>query len=101
MRALIILNRMYMTALSKHYHFSLDTPIGKLPPEIIDILLYGTKGEKIQVERSNEYGSGIYKTEFEGIINNLERRFRESQSNWIKEEIESYMSAIPCDACHV
>lgn len=91
---------MYMTALSKHYHFSLDTPMGKLPPEILDIILYGTKGEKIQVERSNEYGSGIYKTEFEGIINNLERRFRESQSNWIKEEIESYMSAIPCDACH-
>jgi len=91
---------MYMTALAKHYHFSLDTPIGKLSPEIIDILLYGTKGEKIQIERSNEYGSGIYKTEFEGIINNLERRFRETQSNWIKEEIESYMSAIPCDACH-
>jgi excinuclease ABC, A subunit len=91
---------MYMTALSKHYHFSLDTPLGKLPPEIIDVLLYGTKGEKIQIERSNEYGSGIYKTEFEGIINNLERRFRETQSNWIKEEIESYMSAIPCDACH-
>lgn len=91
---------MYISGLAKHYHFSLDTPIGKLPPEIIDILLYGTKGEKIQVERRNEYGSGIYKTEFEGIINNLERRFRESQSNWIKEEIESYMSAIPCDACH-
>ncbi|MBW7573742.1 excinuclease ABC subunit UvrA [Caproiciproducens faecalis] len=91
---------MYMTALSKRYHFSLDTPIGKLPPDIIDILLYGTKGEKIQIERSNEYGSGIYKTEFEGIINNLERRFRETQSNWIKEEIESYMSAIPCDACN-
>ncbi len=91
---------MYMTALAKHYHFSLDTPLNKLPPEIIDILLYGTKGEKIQIERNNEYGSGIYKTEFEGIINNLERRFRETQSNWIKEEIEGYMSAIPCDACH-
>jgi len=91
---------MYMTALSRHYHFSLDTPMGKLPQEILDVILYGTKGEKIQIERSNEYGSGIYKTEFEGIINNLERRFRESQSNWIKEEIESYMSAIPCDACH-
>lgn len=90
---------MYMHGLAKHYHFSLDTPLSKLPPEIIDILLYGTKGEKIQVERQNEYGSGIYRTEFEGIINNLERRFRESQSNWIKEEIESYMSAIPCDAC--
>ncbi|HEX2985964.1 MAG TPA: excinuclease ABC subunit UvrA [Caproiciproducens sp.] len=91
---------MYMTALAKQYHFSLDTPLKKLPPEIIDILLYGTKGEKVTVERRNEYGSGIYKTEFEGIVNNLERRFRETQSNWIKEEIESYMSEIPCDACH-
>lgn len=91
---------MYMTALAKHYHFSLDTPVGKLPPEIISILLYGTKGEKIRLERKNEYGSGVYNTEFEGIINNLERRFRETQSNWIKEEIESYMSAIPCDACN-
>ena len=91
---------MYMHALAKHYHFSLDTPIGELPPEIIDILLYGTKGEKIKLERRNEYGSGTYMTEFEGIINNLERRFRETQSSWIKEEIEAYMSAIPCDACH-
>ncbi len=91
---------MYMAALAKHYHFSLDTPVGELSPEVIDVILYGTKGEKIQIERRNEYGSGVYKTEFEGIINNLERRFRETQSNWIKEEIESYMSAIPCDACH-
>lgn len=91
---------MYMSALAKHYHFSLDTPLGKLPKEIIDILLYGSKGERIPVERRNEYGSGVYKTEFEGVINNLERRFRETQSNWIKEEIENYMSAIPCDACN-
>lgn len=91
---------MYMQALAKQYHFSLDTPIEDLPDDIIDILLYGTKGEKITIERHNEYGSGTYKTEFEGIINNLERRFRETQSNWIKEEIESYMSAIPCDECH-
>lgn len=91
---------MYMQALAKHYHFSLDTPLGELPKETIDVLLYGTKGEKIRVERKNEYGSGVYQTEFEGIINNLERRFRETQSNWIKEEIETYMSAIPCDDCH-
>ena len=91
---------MYMHALAKHYHFSLDTPIEELPPEVIDILLYGTKGEKIKLERRNEYGSGTYMTEFEGIINNLERRFRETLSSWIKEEIETYMSAIPCDACH-
>lgn len=91
---------MYMKALAKQYDFSLDTPIADLPDKIVDILLYGTKGEKIEIERTNEYGTGKYKTEFEGIINNLERRFRETQSNWIKEEIESYMSAIPCDKCH-
>ena len=91
---------MYMKALAKQYNFSLDTPIADLSDEIVDILLYGTKGEKIEIERTNEYGTGKYKTEFEGIINNLERRFRETQSNWIKEEIESYMSAIPCDQCH-
>ena len=91
---------MYMKALAKQYDFSLDTPIAHLPDEIVDILLYGTKGEKIEIERTNEYGTGKYKTEFEGIINNLERRFRETQSNWIKEEIESYMSAIPCDKCY-
>ena len=91
---------MYMKGLAKHYHFSLDTPLGELPPEIIDILLYGSKGEKFEVVRENEYGTGKYKVEFEGIINNLERRFRDTQSSWIKEEIENYMSAIPCDACH-
>lgn len=91
---------MYFEALSKKYKFSLDTPIKKLSKKVIDIILYGTKGEKIKVTRKNEYGSGTYNTEFEGIINNLERRFRETQSNWIKEEIESYMSAIPCDECN-
>ncbi len=91
---------MYMKGLANHYHFSLDTPIGDLPEEVVDILLYGTKGEKITLERTNEYGSGKYQQAFEGIINNLERRFRETQSSWIKEEIESYMTAIPCDACH-
>ncbi len=91
---------MYMEALAKHYHFSLDTPIQDLPEEVIQVLLYGTGGEQIEVHRKNEYGSGKYKTTFEGIINNLERRFRETGSNWIKEEIESYMSSVPCEACH-
>ena len=90
---------MYFEALAEKYKFSLDTPVKDLPEEIIDIVLYGTKGEKITVHRRNEYGSGIYQTEFEGIINNLERRFRETQSSWIKAEIESYMSSVPCDAC--
>lgn len=91
---------MYMTGLANHYHFSLDTPIEDLPPEIIDIILYGTKGEKIEVERNSGFGTSKYQTVFEGVINNLERRFHETSSSWIKEEIESYMSAIPCDACH-
>ena len=91
---------MYMKGLAKHFGFSLDTPIGELSPKIVDILLYGSKGEKFEVVRENEYGTGKYKVEFEGIINNLERRFRDTQSSWIKEEIENYMSAIPCDACH-
>ena len=90
---------MYFEGLAKHYHFSLDTPVGELPPEVIDILLYGTKGEKIRLERKSEYGSGVFHSDFEGIVNNLERRFQETQSSWIKEEIESFMSAIPCDEC--
>ena len=91
---------MYMEALAKHYGFSLDAPVDELPDNIIDILLYGTKGEKIKVSRRSEYGRGVYETPFEGIIPNLERRFRETQSNWIKEEIETYMNAVPCDSCH-
>ncbi len=91
---------MYMQGLAEHYHFSLDTPIGELPKEIVDILLYGTKGEKIKLRRQSEYGSGTYSAPFEGIVNNLERRFRETSSSWIKEEIEGYMSAVPCDECH-
>lgn len=91
---------MYMEALARHYHFSLDTPIQDLPEEVVQVILYGTGGERIEVRRKNEYGSGKYQTPFEGIINNLERRFRETSSNWIKEEIESYMSAVPCEACH-
>ena len=91
---------MYMKGLAEHYHFSLDTPLGELPEEIIDILLYGTKGEKIRLRRESEYGSGSYTAPFEGVINNLERRFRETSSSWVKEEIEAYMSAVPCDECH-
>lgn len=90
---------MYFDALSKKYNFSLKTPISDLPDEIIDIILYGTKGEKLELVRENEYGKTMYKNKFEGIINNLERRFRETQSSWIKSEIENFMSAIPCSEC--
>lgn len=90
---------MYFEGLSKKYKFSFDTPLKDFPKETIDIILYGTNGEKFEVARKSEYGSGKYMTNFEGIINNLERRFRETKSNWIKEEIEGYMSSVPCDEC--
>ena len=91
--------KMYYEALSKKYKFSLDTPIKDLSQEIIDILLYGSNGEKFKMVREGENVKFSYNTAFEGVINNLERRYRESQSNFVKEEIESYMSAIPCDSC--
>ena len=91
---------MYFEALAEHYHFSLDTPIKDLPENIIDILLYGTKGEKLCLKRNTEYSEGVYYKEFEGIINNLERRFSSTQSKWVKEEIQNYMSEITCQHCH-
>lgn len=90
---------MYMEALAKKYDFSLDTPVGDLPRDVMNKVLYGTGGEKLTIVRKSEYGVGTYETPFEGIINNLERRFRETKSAWIKEEIEAFMSAIPCDEC--
>lgn len=90
---------MYFEALAKKFKFSLDTPIKDLPEEVVDIILYGLKDEKLKVTRKNMYGTGEYYADFEGVINNLERRFRETQSSWIKEEIESYMSAVPCEEC--
>jgi len=90
---------MYYNGLSAHYGFSLDTPIKDLPDEIVDILLYGTKGEKIRLVRGGVFAGGEYEAPFEGVINNLERRFSQTSSNWIKEEIETFMSAIPCDEC--
>lgn len=90
---------MYMEALAKKYDFSLDTPVGDLPKDVMHKILYGTGGEKLTIVRRSEYGVGTYETPFEGIINNLERRFRETKSAWIKEEIEAFMSAIPCDEC--
>ena len=91
---------MYYKGLSEHYGFSLDTPICDLPDEIIDILLYGTKGEKIRLVRSTPFGKNQeYYAPFEGVLTNLDRRYHQTSSNWIKEEIEGFMSAIPCDEC--
>lgn len=91
---------MYFTALSKHYKFSLDTPVKDLPKDIIDKILYGTGKEKIEVHYAREYGNGTFKMAFEGIIRNLERRYRETSSEAMKAEIEQYMSTVACPTCH-
>ncbi|MBE6794529.1 MAG: excinuclease ABC subunit UvrA [Ruminococcaceae bacterium] len=91
---------MYYKGLSEHFGFSLDTPICDLPDEIVDVLLYGTKGEKIRLVRSTPFGKNQeYYAPFEGVLNNLDRRYHQTSSNWIKEEIEGFMSSIPCDEC--
>lgn len=92
---------MYFQALAEKYHFSLNTPLGELPEEIIDILLYGTKGEELTIVRRMPFGDERKMTRpFEGVVNNLERRFRETSSAWIKDEIQGYMAEIPCDECN-
>ncbi|MGI5893149.1 MAG: excinuclease ABC subunit UvrA [Candidatus Merdivicinus sp.] len=91
--------QMYYEALAKHYGFSLDTPFQELTSKQQDVILYGTKGEHIHMVRKNEYGTGSYDTEFEGVVNNLERRFRETQSAYIRDEITQVMSAVPCPDC--
>lgn len=92
--------QMYYDALAEHYGFSLDTPFGELPEKAQNVLFYGTNGQRIKMTRRNEYGEGIYQTEFEGIVNNLERRFRETQSSFIRDEIAQCMSTMLCPDCH-
>ncbi|MBC8535510.1 excinuclease ABC subunit UvrA [Feifania hominis] len=91
--------QMYFDALAAHYNFSLDVPFSELPKQAVDVILYGTKGEKIKMNRVNEYGSGNYFTDFEGIVNNLERRHRETSSDYARAEIETCMSNNPCPDC--
>ena len=89
---------MYFQGLSEHFGFSLDTPIEDLDPKIVDILLYGTQ-EKFKMTRKNEYGSGTYHTTFEGVVNNLSRRFRETSSDWVRNDIQRTMTEVPCPEC--
>ena len=91
---------MYYLGLGKKYGFTLDTPIREMSTEAVNALLYGTNEEKIEMHRTNEFGSGIYYNSFEGIVENLERRFRETNSAWMKEEISTFMSGVECPACH-
>jgi excinuclease ABC subunit A len=91
--------RMTFNALAKHYKFSLDTPVEKLPEKIVNIILYGTGGDKIKISYEREYGSGNYNAVYDGIIPITERRYRETQSDGMKQYYEGFMSSTPCPEC--
>lgn len=92
--------KMYYEALGARYGFDFDTPLGELTEEALDALLYGTRGEKPEVYHPSEALRKYVKESFEGIVNNLERRYRETQSEAMQKEIEEYMSVLPCPDCH-
>ncbi len=93
------ISRMYFDALAKKYRFKLSDPVEKLSNEVVDIILYGTKGEKLTLNYDQPRGKGTLYQPFEGIVNNLERRYRETQSDAMKREIEECMSECPCPEC--
>ena len=89
----------YLTALSEQYGFSLDTPVKDLPESAVNILLYGTNGEKVKIHYTRGDGGGTFSAPFEGIVTNLERRYRETNSDAMKSLYEGYMSQVPCPDC--
>ena len=91
--------KMYFDGLAAHYGFSLDTPFKDLPKEAQNVLLYGTGGEKIKMDYTREYGSGTHYVAFEGVLNNMQRRYNETASEWAREELEQYMSQVDCPEC--
>ncbi|MGN1117641.1 MAG: excinuclease ABC subunit UvrA [Acutalibacteraceae bacterium] len=91
---------MYYQGLADKYGFTLDTPICELSDEALSAILYGTNGEKMKMQRLTSFGGGVYETAFEGIINNLDRRYRETTSEISRNELESLMSVLDCPDCH-
>ena len=91
---------MYFNAISETYGISLDEPVKNLDPDAVDIFLYGTRGQKLKLSRSSKFYKAEYNSEFEGIIPNLERRYRETNSDWAKSDIEAVMSDEKCPSCH-
>lgn len=90
---------MYYNAIAKKYNISLDTPVAELPEEVVNVFLYGTKGEKLELHRSRALGGGVYFSEFEGVIPNLERRYHETNSIYTKADIEDAMNEVTCETC--
>ena len=91
--------RMYFEAMSRRYHFDLHTPIKNLPQEALNVILYGTKGEKLKLYYDRGNGRGTLEQAFEGLIPNIERRARETQSEAMRKELEEYMATSPCPVC--
>ena len=91
--------RMYFDALAKKYRFKLDTPAKNLSPEVMDVILYGTRGEELTLHYDQPRGKGTLHQAFEGICNNLERRYKETQSDAMRRELEDCMSECPCPTC--
>jgi len=92
--------RMYFEALRKKYGFTLTQPVSELPPAALDAILYGTKGEKLELHYERANGRGTLSQPFEGVVNNMNRRYHETQSASVREELEQCMSEIPCPDCH-
>ena len=91
--------RMYFEALAKKYHFSLTVPFSELPKEAVDVILYGTKGEKLKMSYNRGNGMGVLEQPFEGIMNNISRRYKETQSDAARKELEEGMASAPCPQC--
>lgn len=92
--------RMYFEALAQKYHFSLTDPVSTLSAEAMDVILYGTKNEKLRMTYNRGNGMGVLEQPFEGILNNISRRFRETQSDAARKELEECMATAPCPQCH-
>ena len=92
--------RAILEALAEEYDFSLDTPFQDYPKKIHDVLIHGTDGKKVKVHYTGQRGTGVYDVAFEGLIKNVERRYRETSADSIKQEYETFMRVTPCNACH-
>ncbi len=92
--------RAILDALAKEYQFSLDTPFQDYPQKIHDVIIHGTGGKKVEVHYTGQRGTGVYDVAFEGLIKNVERRYRETSSDSMKQEYETFMRVTPCQACH-
>ena len=91
--------RMYFEALAQKYHFSLTVPVKELSRDVMDVILYGTKGEKLRMTYNRGSGMGVLEQPFEGILNNISRRYRETQSDAARKELEECMATAPCPSC--